>query len=254
MVQSRLQRQRVLWGAAVAVGIVVILVVLWRLGDGDVSSGLDYSIEELGVPELVSAYVVNSQSPWADSQMGNSAEAAGRASVADFLELRGHQRERAWFERQVAAILNDAVEDLDGDLDWYQGILAQEWYATVDACARDSGYASGYSDFSEIPARVGDDWPEHDQSTLEDRARCADNAMSYPGLDAEVRDDLLGRTRQRLQSAVETWIRGNPSVAVPVEWHPGAPQPFADSLVEMCQLSSDPAQCARDAGVGAPAE
>jgi len=141
------------------------------------------------------------------------------------------------------------VEDLDGDLDWYQEILAQGWYATVDACARDSGYASGYSDFSEIPARVGDDWLEHDQSTLEDRARCADNAMSYPGLDAEVRDDLLGRTRQRLQSAVETWIRGNPSVAVPVEWHPGAPQPFADSLVEMCQLSSDPAQCARDAGV-----
>lgn len=254
MFQSRQQRQWVLWGAAVAVAVFATLVVLLRLGDRGVSSGSEYSIKELGVPGLVSAYVVKSQSPWIDSRVGDGAETAGHDSVADFLELRGHRRERAWFERQAAAALNDAVEDLDGDLDWYRGVLAQEWYEAVDACARDNGYAGGYSDFSDIPTGIGEDWPRHDQSTLKDRDQCAADAASYPGLDVEVRDDLLRRTRQRLQSAVEAWIRGNPSVAVPVEWHPGAPQPFADSLDEICRLSSDPAQCARDAGVAAPAE
>ena len=234
--------------------VALVIYIVLTIDRADESSRPTYSLEDLGIRGLVSAYVDESRISWKESGTYGEAVDVMDGTSSGFLELRGHERERAWFEWGVAAVLTDAVEDLEGDLDWYRGILAEEWYKAVDACARASGYTRGYGDFSDVPAEVGGDWPEHDLVTLEDRDRCARRADSFPGLDVEVRDDLLRRIEQQLEASVEAWIRGHPGVEVPVEWHPGAPQPFADSLIEFCRQSPDPSRCANDAGVEVPRE
>ena len=248
------KRKPIFLGTGILIVIAFVIYVVSAIDSADDSSRRTYSLEDLGVTDLVSAHVAESRVSWSEPRTREDADNVLDLAWTGFFELRGHERERAWFERGVAAVLTDAVEDLAGDLDWYRGILAEEWYRAVDACARASGYARGYGDFSDVPATIGGDWPEYDAVTLRDRDRCARQADLFPGLDVEVRDDLLRRTERQLEASLEAWIRSSPEVQVPVEWHPGAPQPFADSLTEYCRQSSNPTRCASDAGVELPVE
>lgn len=243
---KRPTRSGVIAAAALLLLICIVVVVAVRKTRSTDYGG--YSLEELGVPAAVDTRL-KSKTPWLEYRDLAEQEQAAGVRRAEIIAMTGHERERAWFELGIKSVLGDAVESLDGELDWYRGTLAREWWHSMDQCARDRGYGGGFDDFSDIPAEVGDDWPEHDEQLVDDRQQCARWASTYPGLDVDHRDRLLTQTEQRLLDAVEAWIRRDPRVVVPVEWHPGAPEPLADLVRERCRATDNPTECEREAGV-----
>lgn len=229
-----------------ALAAMTAVIVFRSIATGH--SAPKYSNNELGISELTKNYYHRTLL-WQENLERSETLVAGSVGIEDFLELRGHERERAYFEFVLESVMSDALETLSGDLDYYSGDLATSYLESLDECARQSGLDRGLEDLSEVSISSGSSVPTRYTVV---RNQCADYAAGFPDLQAARRDSLLARTYAHLYHAVEVWLEEHPEAAVPMEYAPGAPQPFADSLVEICLASATPAQCAQDVGVNLP--
>lgn len=235
----------------------IVLLAIRSQNNARNLEGVSYSSEELGIPELVAEYVDDSVK-WFDTAEDDGWDGPQGVSNAEFLSLRGHERERVFFEFQVELVLSDALETLDGDLDYYEGALANSYTMALDECLIRGGFSGGLAEVEELvfvdQSQLAATTESNSLSAnhLAVQTECAGLAATFPSLTRSERDDLLLRTQRHLSDAVNRWLVDNPRAAVPAEHHPGAPQPFAESLVEMCLGSLDPNLCADEAGVILP--
>lgn len=239
------------FGSDVSTGTSVLAVSgSWKVPG---PSGRDY-----GEAELALASIVRNQfeavRPWISAMSAVEQLDLVDDEIQEFHQLTGHQRERAYFEMQVEAVVLDALEELSSDLDLYEGTLAESFRSAVDECGIEHGIAQAGDVFEAM------DWDALDEvedltggtdyeELLEIRHGCARYASSYPLLSENTRDDLLARTESELTRRVLDWMRDNPDLVVPLEHHPGVNQPYADILIEMCKQAPDQRSCYEEVGV-----
>ena len=247
-------RSFVVSGVVALILFAAIAFLLVVRGKGETIYGPDeYSEAELGVRSIIDKEYELSH-PWMRAPTSEMALDQVDLDLAQFYELRGHARERRYFEFQISMAVSDAIEELEGELDYYSGILALAFDDTFEKCALANEIPGGGETLSSLARDYdlseGRPALDLDEEELVDvRHRCAVEASQFPSLPAEVRDDLVERTLDSITFYVEEWMEMNPHLVVPLEYHPGANQPFADEIVEFCQQAPDPQECARSAGV-----
>ncbi|WP_420624136.1 hypothetical protein [Candidatus Poriferisodalis sp.] len=168
--------------------------------------------------------------------------------------MKGHERERQFFEMQVESVISSAIDNLSSDLDLYEGTLALSFHQSVDECAAEHGIENGNDlitalDWGAIEPRIANDSDYELDNLLQLRHDCAVHASSYPTLSEALRNDLISRTESALLESVLKWTREHPELVVPMEYHTGANHPYADQLAEACRGSSNPSACAENAGI-----
>ena len=258
----KIKKLSLVFSAVVLVLFTVLGIVLLVVGTQDEIAdleGVPYSSEELGLPDVTNAFLSESVH-WFETANNESWVGPRGVSAEKFVALRGHERERIFFEFQLDLVLSDALETLEGDLDHYRGILATSYTATLDDCLVEKGFLGGVAQLDDLLAEARRQQPVGATPSptrghhFVVQAECAELAATFPNLDSIDRDGLLRRTRRHLFDALSRWLIDNPDVAIPVDFRPGAPQPFAESLIETCIDSSDPELCAAEAGVTLPSE
>ena len=215
--------------------------------------GRKYSDEQLGLDRLIDEEIT----PF-DARFRTFSEwEAPYDERQRYLEQEavGHERERMYFERNVAWLLSGAYDDLPADLG-FGGQLDQAFEAALSECADAAGLhglrldASSGADIDHALEMSGLTYEEF----LDLRHECAKDAASYPTLDPAVRDELLGRLREHYRAAVHEYLREFPDAEVPLVDHPGAPRPLEELLIKDCQKAADPVSCAEEYRVELPAE
>lgn len=255
-------RRRRIWLAsttitALLVGAAIFLLVL--RGTGERAAGpSSYSESELGVQQIIDREYSLSQ-PWLKSTTSAAALDQVDEDLERFHELRGHARERRYFEFQMELVISDALETLEGELDFYRGRLARAFDETFDNCALAHNIPGGGAtlsslarDYIQVPGEAVLALSEEELAAL--RHECAVEASVYPNLSLELREDLIERTQHEISKQVNRWMASNPHLVVPIEYHPGANQPYADALIESCRQAPEPGECAREAGVDSNGE
>jgi|GEM_PF-2310740 len=241
-------------GVVVLILVAAIAIFLVGRGTGETFHGPDeYSESELGVHSIINKEYELSH-PWMRAPTSEIALNQVDLDLAQFYDLRGHARERRYFEFQVSMAVSDAIEELEGELDYYSGILASAFDDTFEKCALANEIPGGGATLSSLARDYdlseGEPALDMDEDELVDlRHRCAAEASQFPSLPADVRDDLIERTLDSIALYVEEWMKANPHLVVPLEHHPGANRPFADEIIEFCQQTPDPQECAKSAGV-----
>ncbi len=172
-------------------------------------------------------------------------------------EAEGHPRERYWFELQMWLVLAAARANLPEHLG-ENGALGVAFRDALDECASDAGYPGVrlYEDPNIDPERLQNDGQalraERDaeferyeseygldyESFVDLRHGCHQYADDYPTLAIGERDKLLNERHRHFVDAFRAVVREHPEHAVPVEWHPGAPQPWADHLIDQCRAAA----------------
>ena len=212
-----------------------------------------YTDVELGLPEVIGSQLEELH-PWTrfatpEERLGNIDD-----ELEQFHSLRGHDRERRFFEIQLQTVITDGLESLSGDLDIYNGTLALAFQEGMQECAtRHSTVGDSQvflsvdfeTDYSEFEEQYG---VTHDELVAL-RHSCAITASEYPTLAESVRMNMLEERHNAVSKYVYQWVRNNPELIVAVEYHPGMNQPYADALIESCKLAENPAICADEAGV-----
>lgn len=237
---------------ALLVGVVILLFALRGTGER-VAGSSRYSETELGIQQIIDREYSLSQ-PWLQSPTSMAVLEQADQELERFYELRGHARERRYFEFQVELVISDALEALEGELDFYNGRLAQAFDETFDTCALAHGVPGGGAtlsslarDYVQVSGEPVLALGEEELAVL--RYECAVEASLYPNLPPELREDLIEQTQHEIARQVSRWMASNPHLVVPIEYHPGANQPYADALIESCQQAPEPRVCAREAGV-----
>ena len=211
-----------------------------------------YSDEELGIDRMIVEHLTpvwthfRSLSDW-------DAHLTERNRYLDH-EATGHERERLYFERNVAWLLSNKYEELPANLG-RGGTLDQAFEEAMDRCAHAQGwpdvqlYGVSNTDVEQYEADLGLSLNQF----LDVRHECTKVAATYPTLDPAVRDELLGELKEHYRAAVHEYLREFPDAEVPLVDHLGAPRPLEERLIEICLKTPDPAQCAAEFRVELPA-
>lgn len=169
-------------------------------------------------------------------------------------EAVGHERERLYFERNLEVLIGGAYEDLPLELG-RGGTLDRAYDLAMEGCADAAGWpglkinVSSEAAVDDALAMSGLTY----EGFLDLRHECAKQAATYPTLDPVVRDELLGRLREHYRAAVYEYLREFPDAEVPLVDHEGAPRPFEETTIWICQKEPDPAACAVEFRVELPA-
>lgn len=230
--------------------------------------GRRYSDEELGLDDLIDAEIA----PF-DARYPSFAEwEVSYDQRQRYLEEAaiGHERERLWFENNLALVFWQADERNPPDRE----MLDRAYRVAMDECAAAAGFEGVmlYEDPDIDPDRY-----QYDGAGLlaEETARldsyesefglgreaygdlrheCAKQAAVYPTLDPVMRDELLDRLREHYREAVYEYLLEFPDAEVPLIDHEGAPRPLEDRLISTCIKVPNPEQCAAEYRVELPAE
>lgn len=249
---------------------------IWQGNDAVVYGENEYTDEDLGIGDIVSSYL--DAGSYARYRTDEEYSLTLREESAWFDDVAtGHERERSWFESQLQVVLIAAGQNLPSHLG-ENGVLAVALRDALDDCAANAGYADVrlYEDPNIDPQRLQSDGralaAERDaefrryereygldyESFVDLRHECHLYADDYPTLPAAERDKLFEELNEHYAAAIRRAIGDHPEYAVPVEWHPGAPQPWADHLIKQCRLGAagDQAildECAEEMRVDIPA-
>lgn len=130
----------------------------------------------------------------------------------------GYEHDRLTFEREVQSIIETAYISLPDEL----GRGGQRELAFAEAM-RECATAAGYPEVNPMGA------PEEERSRYESefgltteglydlRYDCAQQAASYPTLDHEVRDEMIGRMKEHYLRAIYEAIRDGSVIEVPID-------------------------------------
>lgn len=212
-----------------------------------------YSEIDLGLPGAIRSQLEELH-PWTRFATPEERLEIVDAELEQFYSLRGHERERRFFEIQLQTVITDGLESLSGELSTYDGLLALAFREGMQQCAVEHDIAGDAHVFSLLDFQKDHSIFEEEQSMTYDelvalRHSCATAASEYPTLTEPIRVDLLERQYDALREYVYQWVRDNPELIVPVEYHAGINQPYAEALIESCKQTDDPAICADEAGV-----
>ncbi|MXY03774.1 MAG: hypothetical protein F4190_14720 [Acidimicrobiales bacterium] len=215
--------------------------------------GRKYSDEQLGLNQLIDEEIT----PFHASFRSFSDWEGPYDERNSFLEQEavGHERERIYFERNVAWLLSNAYDDLPADLG-FGGLLDQAFEEALSECADAAGSPglklniSSEADIDQALEVSGLTY----EGFLDLRYECSKQAATYPTLDPAVRDELLDRLRAHYRAAVHEYLREFPDAEVPLVDHPGARRPLEERLIDTCLKGPDPVPCAQDYRVELPAE
>ena len=214
-----------------------------------------YSDEELGLDAVIDDFV-EIMTPVDTRFRSTSDRHEYRFERHRYMEEEavGHERERLWFEFNLASAFANSYDDLPADLG-DSGLLFQAFEEAMDRCAQAEGwpgvrlYGVSQSDVEQFEIDFGLSLDEF----LDLRYECAQQAATYPTLDPLVRDELLGRLREHYRAAAHEYLREFPDAEVPLVDHEGAPRPFEETTIWICQKEPDPAACAAEFRVELPA-
>ena len=256
-------RSRGRWVIAVVFSLVALSVaamVNWigQSNAAGVYGENKYTDEDLGIQEIVSSYLADTGS-YARYRTDEEASLV-RQQESEWFEhiATGHDRERRWFELQLQVVLIAAGQKLPSHLG-ENGVLAGAFRDALDECAANAGYAEVrlYDDSNIDPQRLQSDGQalaaERDaefrryereygldyELFVDLRHECHQYADDYPTLSTTERDKLLEELNEHYAAAIRRALSDHPEYAIPVEWHPGAPQPWADHLAENCLVAAD---------------
>ena len=253
----------------VIVGMIAFVLLFLLRDDGNISDipGIDnrfsiagadgalrtYSDVQLGLPDVIQSHL-EFVHPWTRFSTAEERLASVDNDLEEFYPLRGHERERKFFEMRLQSVITDGLESLSDDLDTYDGVLAVAFQESMEECAKAHGIESGGSVFLLLEFETDRGMIEQEHGRTYDelvalRHSCATTASNYPSLEEAERTGLLERRRAALSKYVYEWVHNNPQLAVPVDYHTGINQPFADGIDEFCQQAPDPQECAKSAGV-----
>jgi len=241
-------------------GIASWYLVSWLRDDGgqQVYGEHAYTDEDLGIPEMVLSFLAD-ENHYARYRTDDESSAERREEDDWFDNVAtGHRRERSWFELQMWVVMAAARQNLPEHLG-EGGVLGRAYRDALDECAASAGYPGVrlYDDPDIDPERLQNDGralrAEQDaeferyereygldyESFVDLRHECHKHAGDYPTLPIEQRDRLLSESSDHFVRAIRRVISEHPEHAVPVEWHPGAPQPWADHLVANCLAAAE---------------
>ena len=150
-------------------------------------------------------------------------------------EVSGHERERLRFEVNVEDALSRAYNDLPTDLG-RGGLLEQAYDEWMAKCAAEAGFSDVVlaDEIEEELQHYEREFGLSADEFYDLRHSCARRAASYPMLDPEVRDELLGRMRRHYLHAAHEFIRLSGIVEIPVEHHDGDAHPLEESYIGRC--------------------
>lgn len=232
---------------------VVLLFVLWPTDDDEAvvplpdasavwpeiaaemlaDPGRRYTDEELGLYELVDRIAFSPQYYVRFRTEEDYLEHRSQHSEYVALEARGHERERLRFEGEVEDAIRRAYGDLPADLG-SGGLLEQSFREWMHRCAADAGFPDIVFNLPVAPDGYRADFGLPYERYLDLRHSCAQQAASYPSLDASVRDEMLGRMRRHYLQAAHEFIRRTGIVEIPVEHDESVIHPLEESLIERC--------------------
>ena len=221
--------------------------------DGVVLPGRRYSDAELGIWEVFEEQIAPDYARFRSPQ--DATEYNEEKVRYMMYEAVGHERERMWFENNLASVYWGAFDELPADLG-VGGLLDQAFEEAMDRCAAAAGwpdvmlYDVSQSDVEAFEEQVGLTL----DGFLDLRHECAKEAASYPALEPAVRDGLLVRLREHYRAAVHEYLREFPDAEVPLVDHPGARRPLEERLIDTCLKGPDPVPCAEEYRVELPAE
>ena len=189
-----------------------------------------YGDDELGLYELVDGIIFDRPYYVRFRTEDDALEHSSRRSEYIVIEARGHERERLKFERYVEGAIRVSYSFLPENIG-SDGLLEQAFYEWIEQCVTDAGYPDIVFDLPVEPDGYRADFGLPYEEFLDLRHSCARRAASYPTLDPDVRDDLLGRLRQLLLMGVHDYIRDHDIVEIPIEHHDGDAHPLEESYI-----------------------
>ena len=250
--------------ALVLLAAAAVAYWIGQSNDANVYGEHEYTDEDLGIRDIVSSYL--DAGSYARFRTNEEYSLTLREEGAWFDDIAtGHERERSWFESQLEVVLIAAAQNLPSHLG-ENGVLAVAFRDALDECVANAGYAEVrlYEDPGIDPQRLQSDGralaAERDaefrryereyglgyESFVDLRHECHQYADDYPTLPTVERDKLLEELNEHYAAAIRRAISEHPEYAIPVEWHPGAPQPWADYLIEQCRLGAEGDQAILD--------
>ena len=212
-----------------------------------------YSDEELGLDELIEREVVpfdaqyRSFSDWEEPHLERRRYFEQIAT--------GHERERIYFENNLALVFWQAYENLPVEFG-LDGTLERAYDLAMGECADASGWpglrlnVSSKSDVDHALEISGLSY----ESFLDLRHECAKQAAAYPTLDPAARDELLEGLKEHYLVAAYEYLQEFPDAEVPLVEHEGSPRPLEERLIAICQKTPDPTTCAAEYRVELPTE
>ncbi|WP_419910133.1 hypothetical protein [Candidatus Poriferisodalis sp.] len=245
------------WALAGVVALLVVsgvvLFVLWSADDGEPAVPLPdagavwseiaaevsadperrYSDEELGLYELVDRIAFSSPYYVRFRTEEDLLEHGSQHSEYVALQARGHERERLRFESEVEDAIRRAYHDLPADLG-SGGPLERAFVEWMDRCAVDAGFPNIVFDLPVEPSGYQADFGLPYEDFLDLRQSCAQQAVNYPTLDPDVRDEMLARMRRHYLQAAHEFIHLSDIVEIPVEHDEGVVHPLEESYIERC--------------------
>ncbi|WP_323670986.1 hypothetical protein [Candidatus Poriferisodalis multihospitum] len=259
---------------ATAIAVVIVTVTIWLAfaltgsesdsgdrpepphetnSDSMVLPGRKYSDEDLGFEKVFQELIVPSHARFKST----SDRLEDRAERERYFlqEAVGHERERMYFEHNLASVYWSAYDELPAELG-SGGILDQAFETAMNECAGARGWPGLTPDINtkaDVDQAVEEFGMTHERFR-ELRHECAKEAASYPTLDPAVRDELFDRLREHYRRAVHDYLREFPEAEVPLVEHPGAPRPLEERLIDTCLKEPDPVQCAQEYRVELSAE
>lgn len=180
-------------------------------------------VQELGVLGFLEAYIIDIP-PTARFITDFETSKAGLA-LSYLEEEPGTDYVKSAFESEVFYQTGAATSSLlEGG---GSQVLHDEFFAALENCGRDSqwpgvelfvmGDGRGYDvgDYYVTGLPFGLSWFEY----LELRHQCARHAVTYPGLDETLRDELLAPQRAHYARALIDGLADNPHIEVPARYH-----------------------------------
>jgi len=227
----------------------------------EIVSAEKYTDREIGARELVGLFLADrhlfvryrtfeeSNSEFVDQLQG-------------FRSLTPAERDRVYFEQTVELVLWAAEEASPEAVVRADDELREAFYRSLDVCiARsdwpdvrlyeevDGAYYTGTGDLYDTTAKAyGLTWEDY----VDLRHECSKFAASYPVLDSEQRNELVGVLREYYLDALRLWMRDNPDLVVPLDYERSVNHPYQDYVREACQAADAPQECILEEGVGLP--
>ncbi len=191
-------------------------------GPGVLELGVSKLLVEVGVLGLLEGYIINVP-PRAEFIYGVETSRSGLASHYIHADAETESDTVRRFEREVLYHAQTAESSLpDGD---GSQLLHDAFFAVLEECGRNSRWPdvelfvmSDQGGYDLAPDLIEPTFGLSYYEFLELRHECARHAVTYPGLDEALRDELLAPQREHYARAIVDGLADNPHIEVPARY------------------------------------